>query len=535
MAGYEIEDAQGNRYRISKGAGPDYPHPENIGAGSSLIASGLLQGMPFESLVAANDYFWFDTLCKIPDCPGNPADALANAIASSHLTIEKVGTALAADDEEPDPRAGLRVKIQQALTQIIAGERAEAAMYQRQMDQENILTKGLIYTGSFMEGIGSSAWGAVVWAKEVSDLINPVVIISNHAKAVQAGWESEDFYATYSSNVAMAQKRELVEALGFDPTSITEQQIDEAIAMANLVLDDPSLRDMLYRFVKDYVEAQHAVEITNVAGSGAFEIILTIVLAAVTGGAGVIAAVGSKTALIRKFQKVGDLLSEFAKATRRLKLKARERKAKSRPADFKDLETAEAPVKKTDAHGAETGDDVKTTPARTMKEHDVPCFKAGDKIPASKYAEYEKQLAAQEKGLNDMTVQEYLDGRDAYKNFGRGDGKAQKAARTKYAAKRSKALEQELSDEGIVGEEAEGIIEATIKSELSTLDALHNPDLIAGGKDVVTELGDRSVNRSIGSQWRQKSRVEQLDTAAKKALETNGPDTKMNVSMHRCQ
>ncbi len=356
MAGYEIEDAQGNRYRISKGAGPDYPHPENIGAGSSLIASGLLQGMPFESLVAANDYFWFDTLCRIPDCPGNPADALANAIASSHLTIEKVGTALAVDDEEPDPRAGLRVKIQQALTQIIAGERAEAAMYQRQMDQENILTKGLIYTGSFMEGIGSSAWGAVVWAKEVSDLINPVVIISNHAKAVQAGWESEDFYATYSSNVAMAQKRELVEALGFDPTSITEQQIDEAIAMTNLVLDDPSLRDMLYRFVKDYVEAQHAVEITNVAGSGAFEIILTIVLAAVTGGAGVIAAVGSKTALIRKFQKVGDLLSEFAKATRRLKLKARERKAKSRPADFKDLESTETNVKKTDARGAEDGE-----------------------------------------------------------------------------------------------------------------------------------------------------------------------------------
>lgn len=371
MAGYEIEDAQGNRYRISKGAGPDYPHPENIGAGSSLIASGLLQGMPFESLVAANDYFWFDTLCKIPDCPGNPADALANAIASSHLTIEKVGTALAVDDEEPDPRAGLRVKIQQALTQIIAGERAEAAMYQRQMDQENILTKGLIYTGSFMEGIGSSAWGAVVWAKEVSDLINPVVIISNHAKAVQAGWESEDFYATYSSNVAMAQKRELVEALGFDPTSITEQQIDEAIAMANLVLDDPSLRDMLYRFVKDYVEAQHAVEITNVAGSGAFEIILTIVLAAVTGGAGVIAAVGSKTALIRKFQKVGDLLSEFAKATRRLKLKARERKAKSRPADFKDLETAEAPVKKTDARGAEESSNTKTVIKHKTGNHQV--------------------------------------------------------------------------------------------------------------------------------------------------------------------
>jgi len=125
--------------------------------------------------------------------------------------------------------------------------------------------------------------------------------------------------------------------------------------MAQLVLDDPSLRDMLYRFVKDYAEAQHAIEITNVAGSGAFELILTIILAAVTGGAGVIAAVGSKTVLIRKFQKVGDLLSEFAKASRRMKLKAREHKAKSRPADFKDLESTETLVKKTDARGAEAG------------------------------------------------------------------------------------------------------------------------------------------------------------------------------------
>ena len=72
------------------------------------------------------------------------------------------------------------------------------------------------------------------------------------------------------------------------------------------------------------------------------------------------AAVGSKTALIRKFQKVGDLLSEFAKASRRMKLKAREHKAKSRPADFKDLETTEALVKKTDARGAEDGTGPKT-------------------------------------------------------------------------------------------------------------------------------------------------------------------------------
>lgn len=353
MASYEFEDTQGNRYRIEKGAGPGFPHPENIGAGSSMVAAHLLADVPFESLCAANDLFWFDTLSKIPGCPSHPADALASAISSSHLTITRIGTTQAIEDEEPDPRSMLRVRIKQALTEIIAGERAEAAMYQRQMDKESTVSKGLIYTGAFMEGVGSSAWGLLLWAKEVSDLINPVVFAHNNANAIRAAWESDNFAAAYVDNIVKAEKRELVEALGFDPTKITEQQIDEAIAMTSLVLDDPSLRDMLYQFVKDYAEAQHAVEITSVAGSGAFELILTVILAAATGGVGVVAAVGSKTALIRKFRKVGDLLSEFAKATRSLKIKGRKRKTTTKAADYKDLETTDAQAKKTDARGAE--------------------------------------------------------------------------------------------------------------------------------------------------------------------------------------
>ena len=238
---------------------------------------------------------------------------------------------------------------------IVAGERAEAAMYQKQMDKETTVMKGVIYTGAFMQGVGSSAWGMVVWLKEVSDVVNPFVKMQHHARALQAAWESEDFTKTYSETYVKGEKRELVEALGFDPTQITEQQIDEAMAMANLVIEDPSLRDMLYQFVKDYAEAQHAIEITNVAGTAAFELILTIIMAAVTGGVGAVAAIGSKAHLIKKFQKVGDLLSDFAKATRKLKLEGKKRKAKGNSAKFSDMEADQVQAKKTDAHGAEDG------------------------------------------------------------------------------------------------------------------------------------------------------------------------------------
>ena len=117
--------------------------------------------------------------------------------------------------------------------------------------------------------------------------------MQHHAKALQTAWESEDFSSTYAKTYVKGEKRELVEALGFDPTAITEQQIDEAMAMTSLVMDDPTISGMLYQFTKDYAEAQYAIEITSVAGS---------------------AAVVSKAHLIRKFQKVGDLLQDFSKA-----------------------------------------------------------------------------------------------------------------------------------------------------------------------------------------------------------------------------
>ncbi|WP_435237896.1 polymorphic toxin type 15 domain-containing protein [Psychromonas sp. PT13] len=66
---------------------------------------------------------------------------------------------------------------------------------------------------------------------------------------------------------------------------------------------------------------------------------------------------------------------------------------------------------------------------------------------------------------------------------------------------------------------------------LFSLHALHNPDMIAGGYDKVTLLGDGSVNSSIGAQW--KKRVELMDEAAEQAIKELGPDTKMNVSLQR--
>ena len=176
--------------------------------------------------------------------------------------------------------------------------------------------------------------------------------------------------------------------------------------------------------------------------------------------------------------------------------------------------------------------------AKPMQQKKVKCFKKNEK---GNPAEYDRQLKDQEKGLNDMTVKEYLEGRDRYEKIGRkGTGKAQDLARKKYEKElvdkyKDELLEQDF--EGNVKQEAQRL--ATEK--MKTLAALHNPDMIAGGKDVITSMGDKGVNSSIGSQWKNgvdelgKSRVEALDAAAKSVPESARATTKMNVDLSRCK
>jgi hypothetical protein len=58
-------------------------------------------------------------------------------------------------------------------------------------------------------------------------------------------------------------------------------------------------------------------------------------------------------------------------------------------------------------------------------------------------------------------------------------------------------------------------------------------DLVAGGFDKIADFGDRSVNSSIGSQWR--SRIGELDKAANEALAAGLGDAKMNAKLTRCK
>ncbi|WP_444929141.1 RHS repeat-associated core domain-containing protein [Microbulbifer sp. SSSA002] len=272
------------------------------------------------------------------------AREIYRALVQSRLIIEQAPAAIAAQENQP---ADLIVKIRLGLQQIIAQERAEAAQIQRQHEQRSTLEKVGAYIESGATGLGNAAWGLAVWTKDVLEvalMLNSIrqshrlgVATANYFLHDKSFEESNREYVT-------ALQREIVDVLGFDPSAITRQQLELALDVTQLIYDDPALRDIIFRFAQDYVKAQHSLEITEMAGGGAFEIILTIVLAAVTGGVGAAAAMVKNARLLKSFKNVGELMLDLAKLKKQRLLAAKESGAKGGSASFSDFSSSEAAV-----------------------------------------------------------------------------------------------------------------------------------------------------------------------------------------------
>ena len=162
-----------------------------------------------------------------------------------------------------------------------------------------------------------------------------------------------------------------------------------------------------------------------------------------------------------------------------------------------------------------------------MPLHKVECFKA-DKLPASKIGEFERQLKGQEDGLNRLTVDEYLENiANPVKRSGGAARRARKTLQTTLERRFNEELSQTMD---ILDAEAAAIKKA--KETMSNLAGLHNPDLSAGGRDVIADFGDRQVNSSIGPQWRKK--IGNLKDAAENVPKAMQGSTFLNVKLHKC-
>lgn len=168
-----------------------------------------------------------------------------------------------------------------------------------------------------------------------------------------------------------------------------------------------------------------------------------------------------------------------------------------------------------------------------MPQKKVPCFKPND-LPQGRIPEFDRQLAGQEAGLNDMTVEEYIKGRKAFaEGSTKRDASIAKSARADYEKELIVKMRDQFRGAGMSLSEALEKAQKEASKKMKALAALHNPDMIVAGRDTIGDFGDRNINSRIGAQWR--SRVSELDKAAMAVPESQRSYAKMNAKLERCK
>jgi len=131
-------------------------------------------------------------------------------------------------------------------------------------------------------------------------------------------------------------------------------------------------------------------------------------------------------------------------------------------------------------------------------------------------SEYGDQLRAQQRGLNRLSVGEWLHNRLLFEVRGRDPGSAQIQSEVRAAIREQRVNASMAADPTMTRQEAEREADAF----LDTQAALHDPDQVAGGyKELVFGVGRRSINSSIGAQW--PHRVDAMQNTVEDFMEEN--------------
>ncbi len=427
------------------------------------------------------------------------------------------------DDSDDADILSAREQIKQALDAIVAQTKTDFAAEWTQWNNAGWAKKKALKAGNIALGTAQGAWDYV---SDTAETIWQLAVLYYKIDAELHEWK---VLLLTGDRAGLDRKIADYRAQGKQVMAAASEMKE----MFNLLIDDPAIVNMLPQFAEDWWAAIPPDEAENLkarfSGQIALDMIVAIVLAAVTieaGGAGGIGYVASKAGataarvgqkVFKLLEKVEDAFKALAKA---LRVRKRRRADSNRQANVKREVVTVA------------------TPKR-MPEKRLPCF-SPQNLPKEKFPEMDRQLEGQQQGLNDMTVQEYLDGRKVFAEGDARDPNVARVARKKYAERLQTTRQNELEDEGYLPANAKELAAAEVSETMSTLNALHNPDLVAGGKDVIADFGDGETNTTIGRQWNQRkknevSRIQQLDQAAMQIPEADRASSKMNGKMERCR
>jgi len=223
------------------------------------------------------------------------------------------------DADEAEIQA-TRKEIAGVLTDIIACEYQEKAAIDAEYAKQGALGQWWEEEKAKARGAGKSVLGLLSFLKEANDL-TPLNQFINAHKVAWDSWRNTDdrpYLQRFADNFTESQFKETADVLGFDPRSISREDLANAWAMANFVWDDPETQKLLIQFGGDYIAAQHKLEILEFGAGAATEIAIDVVITALTAGAGAALIAGTKLHYLDKFKALGPLFNKLAELRKKL-------------------------------------------------------------------------------------------------------------------------------------------------------------------------------------------------------------------------
>ncbi len=194
------------------------------------------------------------------------------------------------DDSQSEEEAKkLRQEFKQALDQFIAQMEKDKKFQDRVWQELVWWEKGLVKTGAFMTGVGEGAESVADMVVEVSRFL------------AQAGLEYADLMHCLASGDYNELERKMKAAR--DSGEAVYEQAKEASENLILLLSDNQVRQLLLDFPERYWDSLSSVEATHMVGGAAFDIVIGILLAAATGGAGAVAMGAAVVARLGNYAK----------------------------------------------------------------------------------------------------------------------------------------------------------------------------------------------------------------------------------------
>lgn len=259
-------------------------------------------------------------------CAMDNADADANTATKFALAKTDEVSFQLRDDAPDRELVKLRSQIKQGLAVYITALKAETARKDALFYEEGILNQGLILAGATATGLidsvvglfefigdaAGAAYDAAVAVNKVRQYINtvPSRIVETLWKNYQNGEEFDYFEGLKAESAA-----EFAEIFGVTPAEVN-RAMTEAYEIFTFVMADDELKVILLDFAEDYARSQSITDYFEMSGGIAFEIILTVLMAVLTGGAGNVAQVAAKVRQVDKLEPVAKLLREFVRQSK---------------------------------------------------------------------------------------------------------------------------------------------------------------------------------------------------------------------------